>query len=233
MNKTALVVGATGLIGKALVVELLAQSSIKKVITLTRRALSSETLGIDHSITIDPARWQNHIVDFAQLERHKHLFDHVDVVFSCLGTTKKAAGSISKQRIVDVDYQYAVAKLAQEAGVKEYFLVSSTGANRRSGSAYLKMKGELEHSVVALGFQRCVIMRPSLLLGSRQQARAGEWLAGKFLPFIGFLPVLKKYRPIKGIEVAQKMAELTVDTNALNMDNLEVYELDKVFPGAK
>lgn len=233
MKKTALVVGATGLIGKTLVVELLAQSSIKRVITLTRRALSSEALSKEYSIKIDPSRWQNHVVDFAQLEHHKQVFDHVDVVFSCLGTTKKAAGSIKKQRIVDVDYQYAVAKLAQAAGVKEYFLVSSTGANRRSASAYLKMKGELEHSVSALGFKRCVIMRPSLLLGNRQQARAGEWLAGKLLPVIGYMPVLKKYRPIKGKEVAQKMAGLVFETSHLNKSGVKIYELDQVFPNAK
>ena len=191
-------------------------------------------MNVDPKLKIDPSRWHNQIVDFTQLDLHKHLFDQVDVVFSCLGTTKKAAGSIQKQRTVDVDYQYAVASIARRAGVKEYFLVSSTGAAANSGSAYLKMKGELEDQVTALDFQRCVIVRPSLLLGEREQKRAGEFFAGKLIPLLSYVPLLRKYRPIHGSEVAKKMAHLaasgaTKQNQCQDKGLVEIYELDQVF----
>ena len=173
MKKTALVIGATGLIGRALVDELLAKETISRVITLTRR-----------SLVIDHKKFENQVVDFSQLDQYQDYFNNIDVFFSCLGTTKQQAGSIAQQRVVDLDYQYHAAKLARNVGSNEYFLVSSSAASARSFSPYLKMKGELEDKVIELGFQRCVIFRPSLLIGQREQRRAGELLAGKLMRFL-------------------------------------------------
>ena len=109
-----------------------------------------------------------------------------DVLFSCLGTTKKQAGSIAAQRIVDFDYQLQIAQIAVENGVPHYLLVSSSGANAKSRAAYMKMKGELEEQVKALPFQRISIFQPSLLLGDRPESRFGEQLAALFMPaFLG------------------------------------------------
>lgn len=161
-GKIALVIGATGLVGSHLIEQLL-NADYKKIITLTRRKSAH------HSDKVI-----NHVIDFDHLEQSESLF-HADVLFSCLGTTKKIAGSIQKQRRVDVDYQLAAAQMAAKNGINHYVLVSSSGANPNSSSAYLKMKGELEHSVSTLPLKRISILQPSLLLGARDnQFRLAE-----------------------------------------------------------
>lgn len=232
MTKIALVIGATGLIGRALVDELLAQDTIGKVITLTRSPLElgQAPAGLGE-------KFENHIIDFSNLANYSELFKQVDMLFSCLGTTKKAAGTIERQRVIDVDYQYDAANIARESGVEEYYLVSSSGASASSLSPYLKMKGELEDKVIALSFDRCVIFRPSLLIGERADRRPGEFFAGKVMPLLSCIPILNKYRPIKGSEVAQKMARVAVKYDKAGFikkskvvnSNVEYFSLDQVF----
>ena len=146
-------------------------------------------------------------------------------MFSCLGTTKKQAGSIEAQRVVDYDYQWQAAQLAAANGVKHYLLVSSSGANSGSKSAYMKMKGELESAVVQLGFERVSIFQPSLLVGEREDIRIGEKIGSSLLPALCKLPGLSKYRPIKGAQVAAKMVRVS------NTDGAGVsrYVLDEIF----
>jgi uncharacterized protein YbjT (DUF2867 family) len=220
MKKTVIVIGATGLIGRALVDQLLESNEIAQVITLTRRPL-----------IISHEKFINHIVDFSKLNQYTEYFIGVDILFSCLGTTKKQAGSIELQRRVDLDYQYQAAQQANTAGIANYFLVSSSGASARSLSPYLKMKGELEDKVIQLGFDRCVIFRPSLLIGQREQSRAGEAFAGQLMPLLAYVPFLKRYRPIKGAEVAAKMAEVALIDNDDSTQNQRVksYSLDQIF----
>ncbi len=213
MSKTAIVVGATGLIGRH-VVEILAQhQDVDKVITLTRRPVLATYEKVD-----------NHVVDFEQLEQYAELFN-ADVLFSCLGTTLKQAGSIDAQRRVDVDYQLHAAQIAAQQGVKHLLLVSSSGANADSRSPYLKMKGELEHSVLSLPFEQTTILQPSLLLGERDGFRLGESIGARILPALCSLPFLKRYRPIQGQQVAQKMVELGIDT----IPSQTHYRLDELF----
>lgn len=220
MTKIAMVIGATGLIGRALVDQLLAHDKINKVITLTRRPL-----------VIEHDKFENHQIDFSQIEEHKDYFNQVDLFFSCLGTTKKKVGSIAKQRVVDLDYQYRVAQLALQAGVENYFLVSSSHASAHSLSPYLKMKGELEDKVIDLGFKYCVILQPSLLIGEREEFRAGELLAAKFMPILGHIPGLKSYRPITGMAVAAKMVVLAFADEVNNgaLAPVQYYRLDQIF----
>ena len=183
---TAVVVGATGLIGQALVALLANAPHIDKV--------------------------ENHVIDFDDIEQSREFFN-ADILFSCLGTTKKQAGSIDAQRKVDLDYQYKVAQIAYQQGVSRYFLVSSSGANAGSSNPYLKMKGELEDKVKTLEFEQTCILKPSLLLGQREVARPGEQILGKLLPIIGLIPYLRRYRPIKGEQVAKKMCELSAQAS--------------------
>lgn len=232
MSKIALVIGATGLIGRALVKELLVKKDISKVITLTRRPLLLDQLEINDSTESEAVyeKFENHIVDFSNLAQCSKCFKQADMLFSCLGTTKKSAGSIERQRTVDVDYQYEAARLAKSNGVTQYYLVSSSGASASSLSSYLKMKGELEDKVIALGFNRCVIFQPSLLIGDRENKRPGEFFAGKIMPLLSYIPVLKKYRPIKGIEVAKKMAQVSItDLSACSDKSVKHYLLDEIF----
>lgn len=212
--KTAIVIGATGLIGKSLVEQLAARPDISKVIALTRRAISYEHPNI-----------KNHIVDFANLEQFSEVFKG-DMLFSCLGTTKKQAGSIAAQKVVDVDYQLKAAELAAQNGVAEYFLVSSSGANSQSKNAYLQMKGELEDKITQLKFKRIAIFQPSLLLGARDGFRLGEKIASWVLPALCSLPLLKRFKPIYGHQVATKMCQVS----ALNETGIQRFTLNGCFP---
>lgn len=212
-NKTAVVIGATGLIGRHLVDELLASAHFSHVIALTRKPL-----------VIDCEKFKNYVVDFENLADVSDLFS-ADVLFSCLGTTKQQVGSIKAQRRVDLDYQYNAASIARQQGINEYFLVSSSGANAKSPAAYLKMKGELEDKVIALNFPRSVIFRPSLLLGKRTEPRFGEDLAAKIMPLLQYIPLLKTYRPITGEQVAAKMVAIAEREG----QGKESYTLDQIF----
>ena len=94
-------------------------------------------------------------------------------------------------------------------------------------SPYLKMKGELEDKVIALGFKYCVIFQPSLLLGERETQRPGEFFAGKIMPLLAYIPLLKRFRPITGREVAQKMT--LVAAHDSKSAGVAFYALDEIF----
>ena len=211
--KTAIVVGATGLVGKSLADRLATESDIEKVVAITRRPVEYKSDKI-----------VNEVVNFDELEKHSDIF-RGDILFSCLGTTAKQAGSIANQRKVDFEYQYQAAKIASENGVGHYILVSSSGADSSSRSPYLKMKGELEDEVSSLAFQRISILQPSLLIGERESFRLGETLGSWILPLLCKLPFLKKYRPISGDEVAKKMVSVSLSEGSTR----EIFRLDEVF----
>ena len=213
MNKTAILIGATGLVGKALLEQLVVADSIQKITTLTRRAMPHSSPKV-----------ANHVVNFDKLDESASLIKG-DVLFCCLGTTLKQAGSIAAQRLVDVDYQFKVAELAAANEVRHCVLVSASGANEKSNNAYLHMKGELEQKISALAFERISILQPSLLLGERPDFRLGESLASYLLPVLCLLPGLKSYRPIKAEQVAKRMLQACLQPGP----PLEVFKLDQIF----
>jgi uncharacterized protein YbjT (DUF2867 family) len=188
-----LLAGATGLIGRELMQQLLAQIPAVRLHALVRR-------------TPEPAdervRWQP--VDFARLPA----LPAAGEAYCCLGTTIKQAGSQAAFRAVDFDAVLAFAQAARAAGVSRFAVVSALGASPRSGTFYNRVKGEMETAVSALGFERLVIARPSLLAGNRaalgQPQRTGEqlalWLTG---PIARLIP--KGMRPINARTVARGM----------------------------
>jgi uncharacterized protein YbjT (DUF2867 family) len=190
-------------------VQLLSQAAhIERVVTITRRR--AEPLS---------ANVTNHVVDFTRLDDHASVFAG-DFLFSCLGTTRKDAGSIDAQRKVDVDYQFAAARLAAANGVGHYLLVSSAGADAGTTHPYLRMKGELEQRVLQLPFQRISIFQPSMLMGTRVHPRLAEQVGG----FV--LKGLRRYRPIRDAQVALKMVEVSSRPGPPR----EWFRLDEVFP---
>lgn len=213
MNKVAIVIGATGLIGSALVEKLIDAEHVSKIITLTRKPTNYSSPQVF-----------NEVVDFENLQHYSELLKG-DLLFSCLGTTLKEAGSIKAQRRVDLDYQLFAAQIAANNGVKHYLLVSSAGANQTSHRAYLKMKGELEQLVKSLPFQRISIFQPSLLIGHRKYFRWGEKIGAWLLPILCSLPRLKRYRPISGEQVATKMVQVSEKSS----NALEFFCLDEIF----
>lgn len=190
-NKTAIIIGATGLVGNQLLDLLLTHPRYEKVKVFHRRST-----GVIHQ------RLEEHIIDFEELSSWKHLLTGDDL-YSALGTTLEAAGSEEAQYQVDFHYQHDVARAAFEQGVEQFALISSLGADSTSRFFYPKMKGQLDEAVQKIGFEQLVIMRPSFLKGNRKSARFWESVGIKVADFFSFIPGLRKYKPIKARELAR------------------------------
>lgn len=192
---TALVIGATGVVGRALVDQLAEADHVDRVVSLTRRPAEHTSPKVT-----------NRVVDFTRLDDFAADFTG-DLLFSALGTTKAKAGSIEAQRVVDVDHQLHAARLARAGGVRHLLLVSSPGANSRSRSAYLKMKGDLDEAVADLGFERVSLFQPTLIVGERPEERWLEKTAGAVMSTLGRLPGLGELQPVTGADVAARMVQ--------------------------
>lgn len=192
--RIALLAGATGLVGRSCLNQLLAEDTRPRVRVLTRRSLE-----VQHD-KLDERR-----VDFDKLESVS--LEPVDDVFIALGTTIKAAGSQKAFYKVDHDYIVATAKLGRKAGATRLALVSSIGAGGPAANFYLRVKGETERDVMALGYECVEIFRPGILLGERQEKRTGEALGIAAMKMVGgaLLGPLRPYRPIAGEDVAAAM----------------------------
>jgi uncharacterized protein YbjT (DUF2867 family) len=213
-GRTALVLGATGLVGGHCVELLLRDQAWRRVTVLARR----ET-GRTHP------RLDARIVDFERMGEQADAFA-VDDVLCCLGTTIKQAGSQQAFRRVDHDYVVRTAELARERGAGCFLLVSALGADAGSRVFYNRVKGETERDVAALGFEGVALLRPSLLLGRRAELRAGEGLAQKAAPLLSPLLVgpLRKYRAIPAATVARAMLRLAKD----GITGVRVVENDEI-----
>lgn len=192
----AIILGATGAIGRDLVQELLQDDSVTELYLLVRRipeGLSSPKLKIQ-------------VLDFDQPDQWPEL-PEADVLFSCLGTTLRDAGSQAAQYRVDYGYQYEVARRAAARGVPHYVLVSAWGAKASSRSFYTRMKGKLEAAIQALPFRRISILRPPLL-ERKGSTRGGERLAAAILRGLNALGLLRTLRPMPTSVVARCMHAL-------------------------
>jgi uncharacterized protein YbjT (DUF2867 family) len=196
--RTALIAGATGLVGSELVELLLADPAVARVLSVVRR--SSGRAG---------GKLAEHLVDFGNLAAAP-LEPPVDEAYCCLGTTMRAAGSRDAFRRVDLEYAMAFARLAQRLGAGSLVVVSSLGADPASRSFYLRTKGEVEQELIALGLPSLGIVRPSLLLGDRRELRVGERAGEVALRLASPLlrGALAHYRPIHARTVACAMADL-------------------------
>ena len=220
---TAVVLGSTGLVGSQLVLSLLSDPNFDRVIGLTRRPVD-----IPEEIS---GKYENWVVDFENLDEwlQSHPVEGV-AFFSCLGTTKKQAGSIDAQRVVDLDFQWKFAQWAFKGNIQHYGLVSSAGANSDSSNEYLKMKGELEDLIQELSFTSKTIVRPSLLMGHREGSRLGEMLGSLILPWLCRFPILSKYKPIEGREVGHRLLEdALINLTEGTQKRKPLYELSEVF----
>ena len=139
----------------------------------------------------------------------------VDAAFCALGTTIKIAGSPEAFRLVDYDYVVAFARFAKGAGARTFVLLTSVGADVKSRHLYLRVKGEVELAVEAVGFQSLYVFRPGFLIGERRQVREGERLATVVSMGVGWALVgpLRKYRAITGEAVAEGMVSAAVQAS--------------------
>lgn len=216
-QKTAAVIGATGLIGSALVKLLQTDSLYETVRLIVRRPVQ----------TTHPKE-EMKLVNFDDGESLKLAIDGSDVVFCAVGTTqKKVAGDKAAYRRVDFDIPVNAARYCQETGCQQFLLVSAVGANSRSKNFYLRLKGETEDAIKNIRLKSISFFRPSVLIGKRAESRSGERLAQGVMQFASFLLVGRwdKYRPIDAEDVAKAMlAAAKVGKDGVN--NYEFTEMD-------
>ncbi len=212
-KKSALIAGATGLIGNDLFNGLVEEDYYQTVYLLTRRPVSKAS-----------ERIKELVVDFDNFD--ERAIPEVDDVYCCLGTTMKKAGSKNAFRKVDYHYPLKIAQLTQQKGAHQFLLVSALGADKKSRFFYNQVKGEVEEAIAAVGFKTLHIFRPSLLLGPREETRVGERI-GKII-MRGISPFMagkfRKYRPIQSKTVADAMRKIAKK----DLSGPYIFESDKI-----
>lgn len=195
-GRRTLVAGATGLVGRHLIRQLIADASCSKIVALTRRPFD------------EPSSSKLDVVD-ANFDALESALQGVAVedAYCALGTTIKLAGSQAAFRKVDHDYIVAFAHAAKAAGAKRFMLVSAIGADPASSIFYSRVKGETERDVEAVGFETLHIFRPGILLGERADRRPLEQIGMELSPFLNALMLgpARPYRAIAAETVARAM----------------------------
>ena len=209
----AIVIGATGLIGKQLVKQLLADDLYSELKVFVRRST-----GITHP------KLKEYIIDFDELDTHKPEITG-DILFSVLGTTLKTAGSKTVQFKIDYGYQFNMAELAAENGVSKLILLSSIGADKTAKMFYPQMKGQLDDDVKNLDFEQVSILRPSMLEGNREEFRLAEKIFTPLMKAVVIVPCWRKYRPVKDFTVAKAMINAVHENDSA----YHIYESNHIF----
>jgi uncharacterized protein YbjT (DUF2867 family) len=214
-NRTALVVGATGFVGKQVVHMLLNNETYKSVTVLVRQSLQ-----------VQDKKLNEHIINFNTLEEYHNLSQVTDV-YCCLGTTIKKAKSKEAFKKVDLEYPLEIAKMAKENNVEKFLVISAMGADVNSRFFYNKVKGELEEGLRKLNLNSLSIFRPSLLLGEREEFRFGEKVGAIAMNALNFLLIgpLKTYRGIKGKQVAKAMVSVATSNH---VDKVTIFSSEQI-----
>ena len=212
----ALLIGATGATGRDLLDLLLKDDDFHRVDIFVRREIDSnhEKLNV-------------HVIDFDKPDHWKHLVKG-DVLFSCLGTTLKAAGSKEAQWKIDYDYQYEFAKAARENDVDNYVLVSSSGASPDSFLFYPRMKGQLEDAVKGLGFSKLSIFNPPIL-ERKNTDRTGEVIGLKVVRFFNQFGLFPSQKPMS----TEVLAKALMNSAKESAPGVHIYNADAIWKCAE
>jgi uncharacterized protein YbjT (DUF2867 family) len=213
MLKTALVTGATGLVGQNIIDQLINDKRYSKVIIVSRRATPFSHPKIEQ-ITID----------FDSLTELKFR-DIIDECYCALGTTQKKSG---KKGLYKVDYEYvmATAALSKANNIKTFSVVSANGANAESSFFYMRTKGLMEQAVKAAGIKQVTIVRPSLITGKRDEFRFGE-SAGYYLYKLLQPLMIGKFRKLRPVS-AEKIAQCMIELNQQEWAGNRIVESDEI-----
>jgi uncharacterized protein YbjT (DUF2867 family) len=194
IDKTAIILGSTGLIGSHILSQLIDDPSYSNIRLILRKPIS-----------FSHPKVQSEVIDFKDEVQYRAVMTGADTVFCAIGTTmKKVDGDKALYRTIDYDIVWNGARFSREAGCPQFLLVSSLGANSKSGNFYLRLKGEVEEALQTLGFPSLSIFRPSMLLGQRNESRSGEHFIQTIMQGISFL-LPHNWRPIAGADVARAM----------------------------
>ncbi len=202
MNKTAIILGASGLVGSALLDALLHHDAFSSIITIGRKALN-----ITHDKLVQ------RIVDFDNEALYKNAFEKVDIIFACVGTTqKKVGGNKEVYKKIDYDINVHAAQYGSMFGVAQFHIVSAIGANSNSSNFYIQLKGSIENAIKQCAYKSIHVYQPALLIGKRNEQRTGEGIAQKIVPWFNwmFVGALKKYHAITATEVARAMCNASL-----------------------
>ena len=202
MKNTAVIIGATGAVGREIVNEILSGEYYNRVYILGRSSISKLP---------DDGRLEKIIIDFDNIDFDIDILENADV-FASLGTTIKTAGSKENQRKIDVDYTVNFAKLC-EGKVRSFNVVSALGANSKSKNFYNSLKGELEDKLKEMNLRTLRIFQPSLLISKREDKRFLEEIFMKVAPIFQFVlkGKTKKYSPIEASLLGKEMVRFAVD----------------------
>lgn len=202
LKKTAVLFGASGLVGRAVLDELIQNSFYERIVCIGRRRPD-----IDHH------KLQIHTSDLSVPDSFATLLADTDVMI-CLGTTMRKAGSKTRFQAIDLNLVVGIAKAAKEQAANSLIVISSLGANANSRNFYLQTKGRMEEQIRALQIKKNTFIRPSLILGQRKEFRLGESITKFASPLINLVLVgkLKKYRAIHADTIARAMVHIALLT---------------------
>jgi|SRR5690606_30636852 len=212
-QKTALIAGASGLVGSYLLRMLLQSSHYDQVISVGRRKLD-----------LEHPKLKQLVVDFDKLAVSENLI--ADDIFCCLGTTMKKAGSKEKFYAVDHTYVVELAKATSKNFARQFLVVSAMGADANSRFYYNRVKGEMEAAVQKFPFTAVHIFRPSLLTGNREETRLGEKIGEVVMNVLNpvMLGPLKKYRSVEARSVAKTMLKTALESGG----GVKIHESDEI-----
>lgn len=214
-TRKALIVGATGLIGGYCLQALLNDPTYSEVIALVRKPTLKSHPKLE-VITSNLDTLENDLLNI-----------HVHDAFCCLGTTIKKAGSQEAFRQIDHTLVVTAAELLRKKGTEQFLVISALGADKDSKVFYNRVKGEMEEALKDLGYPCLRIIRPSLLLGPREEFRLGERIGTILTPVLKpfLLGPLTKYRPVEGESVARFMVEIA---HQLPVSGIHIYESNQI-----
>ncbi len=214
-SRTAVVLGASGLVGGLCLKALVDDPDYTRVLTFGRKELPAQ---------MTRAKVSQRVVDMASLSAADFL--GAQDVFSALGTTIRKAGSQAAFRQVDFDLPFRAAQEALQAGVEQFIVVSSVEADPASKNFYLRTKGELEQELARLPFRAVHILRPSLLIGKRTEFRLGEGIAIRIAPLLDLFTLgsLRRYHSIRAETVGRAMLAAARQGTA----GTHIYEFDQI-----
>ena len=218
MSKTAIILGASGLTGGLLLAKLLKDDRYSCI-----KLFSRKSLGISNS------KIEEHLINLFELEKHQAVFK-ADVVFCCIGTTKKKTPDQSQYHKIDYGIPVAAAKLSKANSIPTFIAMSSMGANANSSIFYSRTKGEMEAAVLAAQIPTTYLLRPSLIKGDRKEKRPGEKITAGIMSFFDLFLIggLKKYRSIKAERIAEAMIRLAEGLHGsapCTLDSRQIQEL--------
>jgi uncharacterized protein YbjT (DUF2867 family) len=219
MAKTAIILGATGLTGNALL-QLLLESSDYDTVKIFGRS----TCGISHP------KIKEYIIDLFQLEDYNNDFI-ADVVFCCIGTTKAKTPDQETYLKIDFGIPVSAAKLCEQNSIKTFIVISALGADKNSSIFYNRTKGRMEEAVLNEGIKHTYILQPSLISGSREEYRFGELMAKYVMKVVNpfLIGKLKKYRSIHPQTIATCMVYLANNTfEGTRIESGEIKKLAKL-----